>query len=43
MGTILVVEDDRDTREMLEQFLQLEGFTVRTAENGRAALDVLDR
>ena len=43
MATILVVEDDRDTREMLERFLQLEGFTVRTAENGRAALDVLGR
>jgi len=43
MATILVVEDDRDTREMIERFLQLEGFTVRTAENGRAALDVLGR
>jgi len=43
MPTILIVEDDRDTREMLERFLQLEGFTVRTAENGRAALDVLHR
>jgi CheY-like chemotaxis protein len=36
--TILVVEDDVDTREMLERFLQLEGFDVRTAINGQAAL-----
>ena len=43
MPTILVVEDDRDTREMLERFLELEGFTVRAAENGRAALDILGR
>jgi CheY-like chemotaxis protein len=43
MPTILIVEDDRDTREMLERFLELEGFTVRCAENGRAALDVLHR
>ena len=38
---ILVVEDDRDTREMLERFLQLEGFDVRTAANGEAALKCL--
>ena len=43
MPTILIVEDDRDTREMLERFLELEGFTVRCAENGRAALDMLHR
>jgi CheY-like chemotaxis protein len=43
MPTILIVEDDRDTREMLGRFLELEGFTVRSAENGRAALDVLRR
>ena len=35
---IMIVEDDRDTREMLERFLQLEGFQVRTAANGQAAL-----
>jgi len=38
---VLIVEDDRDTREMLERFLQLEGFDVRTAANGRAALETL--
>ena len=37
----MIVEDDRDTREMLERFLQFEGFEVRTAANGEAALEVL--
>jgi len=38
---VLIVEDDRDTREMLEHFLELEGFAVRTAANGEAALATL--
>lgn len=41
MASVLIVEDDRDTRDMLERFLQLEGFDVRTAANGQIALDVL--
>jgi CheY-like chemotaxis protein len=41
MASILVVEDDPDTREMLERFLQLEGFDVRTAANGQLALQAL--
>jgi CheY-like chemotaxis protein len=40
---ILVVDDDHDTREMIEHFLQLEGFAVRTACNGEAALTSLLR
>lgn len=38
---ILIVEDDRDTREMLGHLLELEGFDVQTAANGRQALDQL--
>jgi CheY-like chemotaxis protein len=38
---IMIVEDDRDTREMLERFLELEGFQVRTAANGEEALQSL--
>ena len=38
---VMIVEDDRDTREMLEHFLELEGFAVRTAVNGAAALESL--
>jgi DNA-binding response OmpR family regulator len=31
---IIIVDDDRDTREMLTLALDLEGFEVRTAANG---------
>jgi CheY-like chemotaxis protein len=41
MASVMIVEDDPDTREMLERFLQLEGFDVRTAANGQLALDAL--
>jgi CheY-like chemotaxis protein len=40
--TILIVEDDLDTREMLGRFLELEGYAVETASNGRQALDRLE-
>ena len=39
--TVFIVEDDPDTREMLGKFLELEGFHVETAANGRQALDRL--
>jgi CheY-like chemotaxis protein len=39
--TVFIVEDDADTRDMLEQFLELEGYHVETAVNGRHALDRL--
>ena len=39
--TVLIVEDDPDTREMLTSFLQLEGFQTASASNGREALDRL--
>ena len=41
MASVMIVEDDRDTREMLGRFLELEGFDVRTAANGQLALDAL--
>ncbi len=41
MPRVLIVEDDRDTREMLGRFLELEGFDVSTAANGQLALDAL--
>ncbi len=31
---VIIVDDDRDTREMLTLALDLEGFEVRTAANG---------
>lgn len=41
MASVMIVEDDADTREMLERFLELEGFAVRTAANGQLALEAL--
>jgi two-component system response regulator MprA len=38
---ILVVDDDPDVREVLQQFLPLEGYEVSTATNGREALERL--
>ena len=38
---IFIVEDDVDTREMLAKFLELEGFDVQTAVNGKQALEML--
>ena len=39
-GYILIVEDDDDIREALTQILELEGYVVREAANGREALDI---
>jgi DNA-binding response OmpR family regulator len=36
---ILVVEDHEDSREMLRQFLQFEGYDVEVAADGRAGID----
>jgi two-component system, OmpR family, response regulator CpxR len=38
---VLVVEDEADTRETVKEALELTGYQVRTAENGREALAVL--
>lgn len=38
---VLVVEDDDSIRETVRQILELEGYTVHTAENGQRALEVL--
>jgi len=39
---ILVIEDEADLRETLRDFLELVGFQVETATNGREGLDKLD-
>ena len=39
--TVFVVEDDIDTRDMLGRFLELEGFQVELASNGKQALERL--
>lgn len=40
--TVLVVEDDPGIREVLKDVLELDGYTVLTAENGLDALRVLE-
>jgi CheY-like chemotaxis protein len=39
---ILVVDDDADSREMLVEYLQDNGFTVHAAPNGETALALAD-
>ena len=38
MPTILVIDDDASIRSLLTDVLEVEGFTVRTAEDGFAGL-----
>lgn len=39
--TVLLVEDDADLRDVLGDLLELEGYRVVPAANGKAALDLL--
>ena len=39
--TVLVVEDDPDLREDLAYILEKEGYKVRTAQNGKEALECM--
>jgi two-component system phosphate regulon response regulator PhoB len=38
---VVVIEDDQDTRDVLEYLLRAEGFGVRAFENAAVALDEL--
>ena len=40
---VLVVDDEKVIREILSDFLTMEGFLVRTVEDGEAALEELSR
>ena len=38
---ILIVEDDTDASEIVRRLLELDGWSVKTASNGREALEIL--
>lgn len=40
---ILVVEDDEGIRQVMKLFLEIEGYTVITAANGREGLETLSK
>jgi len=40
-GLVVIAEDDQGIREALQTFIELEGYTVRTASNGDEALALL--
>jgi signal transduction histidine kinase/DNA-binding response OmpR family regulator len=42
-GSILIVEDDAPTRELLRSILQAAGLETAEAENGEAAIEALER
>ena len=42
-ATVLIVEDDPDLREALSDTLELSGYPVCTADEGRSALEILQR
>lgn len=41
--SILVVDDENDVRETLKDVLEMEGYTVHVAANGKEAIDVLSK
>jgi CheY-like chemotaxis protein len=41
--TVLVVEDERELREMMQDALELSGYAVVAARDGQEALELLDR
>lgn len=41
-GPLLIVEDDADIREALQGYLELQGYEVRAASNGKEALSHLE-
>lgn len=43
LKTIMVIEDDHDTRVSLRQSLEAEGYFVFSAANGRIGIDTLKR
>ncbi|CUO15301.1 response regulator transcription factor [Clostridium disporicum] len=43
MFHILIVEDDKNTRKLMDAIISNDGYKTYTAENGREALEVFDK
>ncbi len=43
MKTVLITDDEKNIRASLSTTLRLEGYRVEAAENGRQALEILER
>ncbi len=43
MFNLLVVDDDKNIRYLIKEVFEAEHYTVKTAEDGKAALELLDR
>ncbi len=43
MFHILIVEDDKNTRKLMKTIISNDGYKTFTAENGKEALDILDK
>jgi two-component system response regulator (stage 0 sporulation protein F) len=41
MKTILIVDDDKNLRRLYQAELEVEGYKIRLAENGRQAIDAV--
>ena len=41
-SVVLVVEDEAESRDTLRELLELEGYVVETASDGKAALELLE-
>ena len=42
MKKILVIDDENNIREILAEFFTLQGFDVKTAENGKEGLNIFN-
>ena len=40
---IVIIEDDADLRETMKELLEIEGFSVATAENGQEGMKLIEQ
>lgn len=42
MKTVLIIEDNLEIRENLEELLELNGYSILTAKNGKEGIDIIN-